>query len=180
MTLPVLPAALDTGDYVDNTWVDRVRAYHDYWGGSRPNVKVFYNGADDGGDVTVTLNTTTTIGNTSGTGTTVPIEVGETFWTASGSAGRRITAPVAGIYLIGGRVSWTSDSSGERMFGFQINGGGSQWMQTASPVNNTGFGQSFNSLESMDATDYFEIVCRSTSTAGYSAGRWWAQLISEQ
>lgn len=179
MTLPILPAALNTGDYVDDTWVDRVRAYHNYWGQERPSVGIIHTTAAPNDEMPA--DTTNNLGETDGDGTTVQYEIGETFYTTTGGKGARMTAPVTGIYRFGCRVNWANGSGGgQRMIGYTLNGGGSQWAQTSPGYSNSGFGQSFDIQLELDATDYIILIGRSTVTTQQSGHRRWMTLISEQ
>ena len=72
----------------------------------------------------------------------------------------RLTAPVAGKYLIMGSARWDSNTSGRRILIIELNGSTQIARDAVSPNNTSGFGpeQTVETVYQLAAGDYVEVV----------------------
>ena len=72
----------------------------------------------------------------------------------------RLTAPVAGKYLITASAEWTNNTSGRRILILELNGTTQIMRDSVSPNNDSGIGpeQSVETVYQLAAGDYVEVI----------------------
>src|SRR5215204_2490654 len=82
----------------------------------------------------------------------------------------RMTAPIAGVYVISTSVDWTANATGERRLRLRVNGNNTQLIasdiEDSSPVRF----QTVATVYRLAAGDYVEAVVKQTSGGALNAG----------
>jgi len=178
MTLPLLPPAKDTDDVVDDTYVDRVRAYIDYWGGNRPamTAECTENFRDTPTSTTEILIDLYDVGNV------VDTEYGSETWDLiSGYYAGGWIIPVDGRYDLSIVLSYAAGStSGYRRVGYHRNGSG-LWLGAADGEARLGVSGALQSVV-FDEGDEVNFVCWQNSGGDLEvlSASWSVTLSGEQ
>jgi hypothetical protein len=180
MAIPVLPAVLNTGDYVDNDYVDRNRAYHDYWGESRPSCMVRSTMKNADNSQRNLPNATTTFMTTDDSGEYTVDEIGyTTFWT-SGNVDR-ITLPETGRWYLWLEFVVIGATANGARAGYQEDGGSDEWI--TSQANFSGANTYLNGSRQISAasgtTLDFIIWQNSGAAEEVGASRWGVWFLGD-
>ena len=180
MTLPLLPAVLNTGDYVDNDYVDRNRAYHDYYGQTRPSCMVRSTMKNADTSQRNLPNTSTTFMTTDDATAYNVDEIGYTTFWITGNRDR-ITIPVAGRWFVWLEFTVVGATSGGSRAGFQQDGGSDTWI--TSVANFSGANTQLNGSRqvSVPANTTFDFIIWQNSGASEAVGasRWGVWFLGE-
>jgi hypothetical protein len=180
VTLPLLPAVLNTGDYIDNDYVDRNRAYHDYYGETRPSCMVRSTMKNLDNSLRNLPNATTTFMTTDDTAEYTVDEIGyTTFWTTGNVD--RIRIPVTGRWFVWLEFVVVGATSGGARAGFQQDGGSDTWITSTTNFSgaNTYLNGSRQVSVTADTTFDFIIWQNSGAAEEVGASRWGVFFLGE-